>query len=173
MFKPPYYQSIVTYAPIKNVKPEILSQGAASIACWPGTGLQHGTMSGEYAQPSNFNRREGALLLPVGKSLEFVLFWENPQDITYSHWILGLFIRACCRKEQSPFPTVRADRLYEFPQPCTSSQAYTGGASGKPRPTKRTGIFPFVRSHSKSRSFLGARKIRGILTPVTSVTGSE
>ncbi len=117
------------------------------------TGLQHGTMPGEYAQPSNFNRREAACLLPAGNSLEFVLFWANPQDITYSHWILGLFISACCRKEQSPFPTVRADRLYEFPQPCTSSQAYTGGASGKPRPTKRTGIFPFVRSHSKGGSF--------------------
>ncbi len=30
-----------------------------------GTGLQHGTMPGEYAQPSNFNRREGARLLPA------------------------------------------------------------------------------------------------------------
>ncbi len=57
------------------------------------------------------------------------------------------------RKEQSPFPTVRIGKLYGFPQHCTILQTYSDGASGKPRPTKGTKIFTFVRSRSKDGSF--------------------
>ncbi len=82
-------------------------------------------------------------------------------------------VRFSRRKDTSPFPTIKFGDLYGFPQHCTMTESYTGGASGKPRPTKGTGIFTFIRSRSKKRRLYGPRKYRGILTPACALAQND
>ncbi len=76
-----------------------------------GTSPQGSTMLGESVPFTKFDRREGACLLPAGKSVILALLGANPLHFPYSHWIFVIYW--CLLPEgASPFPTVNADKLY-------------------------------------------------------------
>ncbi len=69
---------------------------------------------GQIRTVCHWKRREGALLLPAVKCFKFVPFFGEFAGSYVSALEFYVIVNACCRKETSPFPTVKTDRLYAF-----------------------------------------------------------